>query len=156
VKFTDSTILAVMHANTNHNIYWLLDLPKTINGLDISLLHLIVGYYRLKKDGQRKFTTLLPETKDEFHLAIDYEQSFINFSNFKEEINIQLNNLQEWEGQSKNSTKNFVLADEDDPDYRYLEMKKESDNMFELTVQHPLSPLQAMAIAMTRFDAQLN
>lgn len=145
-----------MHANTNHNIYWLLDLPKTINGLDISLLHLIVGYYRLKKDGQRKFTTLLPETKDEFHLAIDYEQSFINFSNFKEEINIQLNNLQEWEGQSKNSTKNFVLADEDDPDYRYLEMKKESDNMFELTVQHPLSPLQAMAIAMTRFDAQLN
>jgi hypothetical protein len=49
-----------MHANTNHNIYWLLDLPKNINGLEISLLHLIVGYYRLKKDGQRKFTILLP------------------------------------------------------------------------------------------------
>lgn len=87
-----------MHANTNHNIYWLLDLPKSINGLDISLLHLIVGYYRLKKDAHRKFSTLLPETKDEFHLAIDYEQSFINFANFKEEINIQLNNLQNWEG----------------------------------------------------------
>jgi hypothetical protein len=35
-------------------------------------------------------------------------------------------------------------------------MSKKSDNMFELIIQHPLSPLQAMAIAMTRFDAQLN
>jgi len=45
------------------------------------------------------------------------------------------------------------LADPTNPNYRYLEMKKESDNAFELTIQHPLSPLQAMAIAMTRFDA---
>jgi len=35
-------------------------------------------------------------------------------------------------------------------------MKKQGDNMFELTIRHPLSPLQAMAIAMTRFDAELN
>jgi len=35
-------------------------------------------------------------------------------------------------------------------------MKKESDNVFDLVIQHPLSPLQAMAIAMTRFDVQLN
>jgi hypothetical protein len=34
-------------------------------------------------------------------------------------------------------------------------MKKLNDDVFELTIQHPFSPLQAMAIAMTRFDAQL-
>jgi predicted P-loop ATPase len=97
----------------------------------------------------------LPTINSEYQLAIDYEQSFINFSSFKEEIKVQLNNVQKWEHQINNSTKNFVLADEDDEEYRYLELKKESDNVFELTIQHPLSPLQAMAIAMTRFDAQL-
>lgn len=97
----------------------------------------------------------MPTINSEYQLAIDYEQSFINFSSFKEEIKVQLNNVQKWEHQINNSTKNFVLADEDDEEYRYLELKKESDNVFELTIQHPLSPLQAMAIAMTRFDAQL-
>lgn len=56
----------------------------------------------------------------EYQLAIDYDQSFINFSSFKEEIKTQLNNLQQWSNQSSNSTKNFVLADEDDQEYRYL------------------------------------
>jgi hypothetical protein len=32
-------------------------------------------------------------------------------------------------------------------------MKKVSDNMFEVEIQHPLSPFQAFAIALTRFDA---
>jgi len=64
VNFMDSSLLAVMHANINHNIYWLLDLPKKINGFDVSLLRLIIGYYRLKKDSQRKFSVLLPEMKD--------------------------------------------------------------------------------------------
>lgn len=64
VNFMDSSLLAVMHANINHNIYWLLDLPKKINGFDVSLLRLIIGYYRLKKDRQRKFSVLLPEMKD--------------------------------------------------------------------------------------------
>jgi hypothetical protein len=86
---------------------------------------------------------------------MDYELNNINFSNMKEEIKTEVSNLQRWDNQSYNSTKNCVLADEDDPDYRYLEMRKESDDVFELTVQHPLSPLQAMAIAMSRFDAQL-
>ena len=56
---------------------------------------------------------------------------------------------------NNNSTKNFALADQDEEDYKYLELTKESDNIFEMTIQHPLSPLQAMAIAMTRFDVQL-
>jgi hypothetical protein len=53
-----------MHANTNHNIYWLLDTPKKLNGFDISLIRLIIGYYRLKNDTQRKFSVLLPEMKN--------------------------------------------------------------------------------------------
>jgi hypothetical protein len=125
--------------------------------LDLSFVYLVLGYYKLKKNEfQRKFTVLLPPANSEYQLALEYEQNFLHFSNFKNEIKTQLNNLQTWNDQVFNSTKNFVLADEDDPDYRYLEMKKESDNVFELTIQHPLSPLQAMAIAMSRFDAQLN
>lgn len=67
----------------------------------------------------------------------------------------ELTNLLEWNGKSNNSSKNCVIADQDDPDYRFFELKKENDDVFRLTVQHPYSPLQAMAIAMTRFDAQL-
>jgi hypothetical protein len=149
-----------MHANVSHNIYWLLDLPKRLDNLDLSLIQLVVGYYKLRANEQhRRFTTLLPSMNTSYQLAIDYEQAFINFHNFKEEIKVQLGNLQAWEPtaprQKQTSSKDFVLADEDDPDYRYLELRKESDNVFELTIQHPLSPLQAMAIAMTRFDAQL-
>ncbi len=55
---------------------------------------------------------------------MDYELSNLNFSNIKEEIHTEVTNLTKWKNQSKNSTKNFVIADEDDPDYRYLEMKK--------------------------------
>lgn len=124
--------------------------------MDLSFIQLVVGYYRIKQSEQhRKFSVLLPTINSEYQLAIDFEQSFINFSNFKEEIKVQLSNLQKWSKQSNNSTKNFVLADEGDEEYRYLEMRKESDNVFELTIQHPLSPLQAMAVAMTRFDAEL-
>ena len=50
-----------------------------------------------------------------YQLAIDYEQNYINFSTFKEEVKIQLGNLQQWEDEKNNSSKNFVLADEDDP-----------------------------------------
>jgi hypothetical protein len=64
VNFMDSSLIAVMHANINHNIYWLLDLPKKLNGFDISVLRLIIGYYRLKKDSHRKFSVLLPKMKD--------------------------------------------------------------------------------------------
>lgn len=34
-------------------------------------------------------------------------------------------------------------------------MSKVSDHMFEVEIQHPLSPLQAFAISLTRFDAEL-
>jgi hypothetical protein len=61
--------------------------------------------------------------------------------------------VQDWKGNNGLSSKNFLIADDDG--YRYLEMKKESDNVFELIIQHPLSPIQAMAIALTRFDVQL-
>ena len=64
VNFMGSSLLAVMHANINHNMYWLLDLPKKLNGVDVSLLRLIICYYRLKKNSHRKFSVLLPEMKD--------------------------------------------------------------------------------------------
>lgn len=56
---------------------------------------------------------------------------------------------------NQSSSKNFVIADEDDEEYKYLEMRKESDDVFHLTIRYPFSPLQAMALAMTRFDVQL-
>jgi hypothetical protein len=48
VKFTDQNLLSILHANTNHNIYWLLDLPKRIGEFDLSYLQLVVGYYKMK------------------------------------------------------------------------------------------------------------
>jgi hypothetical protein len=111
-----------MHANANHNIYWVLDQPRKIGDVDLSLIYLVIGYYKVKSDEkQRKFTTLLPPTSNsEYQLAMDYELNSINFSNIKEEIHTDVTNLTKWKNQSNNSTKNFVLADEDDPDYRYL------------------------------------
>lgn len=122
-----------MHANVNHNIYWVLDQPRRIGGMDLSFIYLVIGYYKIKSEEkhQRKFTALLPPTnKSEYQLAMDYELNNINFGNIKEEIKTEVSNLQKWPNQSFNSTKNCVLADEDDPDYRYLEMKKDSDDVF--------------------------
>lgn len=147
-----------MHANVNHNIYWVLDRPRRIGDMDLSFVYLVVGYYKLKDEEkhQRKMSALLPPSQNsEYQLAMDYQLNNINFSNIKQDIKTQITNLPKWNNQSFNSTKNFVMADEDDPDYRYLEMKKQNDDVFELTIQHPLSPLQAMALAMTRFDVQL-
>lgn len=72
-----------MHANSNHNIYWLLDQPRKIGSTDFSYLYLVVGYYRLRKSlPQRKFTAVLPPTnnKQQYELALDYELGNINFS----------------------------------------------------------------------------
>ena len=57
-------------------------------------------------------------------------------------------------GQDVQSEKNFVLNDNDD-DYQFMKLAKQSENIFQMDIQHPLSPLHAMAIAMTRFDVQL-
>jgi hypothetical protein len=43
---------------------------------------------------------------------------------FAREVDTRIDNLTEWEGMTNNSTKNCVLADEDEPDYRYLELTK--------------------------------
>lgn len=113
VNFNDANLLSVMHANTNHNIYWLLDLPKKIGEIDLSLVHLVVGYYKLKNNqNHRKLTVLMPSVNSQYQLAIEYEQNFINFASFKEEIKFQIDNIQNWENMSNNSSKNFVLADE--------------------------------------------
>ena len=109
-----------MHANVNHNIYWLLHPPKKMKDMELSIVDMLVGYYRIKEGEHRKFSVLLPSMNTTYQLALDYDQNFINFSNFKEEIKVQLSNLQKWEDQSNNSTKNFVMADEEDEDYRYL------------------------------------
>lgn len=55
---------------------------------------------------------------------MDYELNNINFSNIKQDIKTEITNLQRWNNQNYNSSKNFVMADQDDPDYRYLQMKK--------------------------------
>ena len=82
---------------------------------------MVIGYSKLKDtEMQRKFTVLLPCMNTKYQLAMDYDQNFLNFSSFKEEIKVHLNNLQKWDNQIHNSTKNFVLADKEDPDYRYL------------------------------------
>lgn len=61
VKFSDQHLLSVMHANSTHNVYWMLDLPKRVGELDLSFVQLVVGYYRLKESTQhRKFSVLLP------------------------------------------------------------------------------------------------
>jgi hypothetical protein len=39
-----------MHANVNHNIYWVLDLPRRIGDMDLSLIYLVIGYYKLKSE----------------------------------------------------------------------------------------------------------
>ena len=52
------------------------------------------------------------------------------------------------------SEKNFELIDSED-DFCYLKMRKDSDNIFSIEIQHPLSPLQAFGIILTRFDAQI-
>jgi len=39
-----------MHANVNHNIYWLLDQPRRIGELDLSFIHLVLGYFKLRKN----------------------------------------------------------------------------------------------------------
>lgn len=156
LKFSEGNQLAIMHANTNHNIYWLLDRPRRLGELDLSLIYLVVGYYKLKGQEGRRFSTLLPPTcNSEYQLAMDYQLPSINFSSMKKEVNTELSNVLEWNGKTNTSSKNCVIADENDPDYRFFQLKKESDDVFRLTVQHPYSPLQAMAIAMTRFDAQL-
>ncbi len=70
-----------------------------------------------------------------------------------ENADLKLKNCQSQVKQS--STKNYLLFDKDDKDYQYLKMSKVSDHMFEVEIQHPLSPLQAFAISLTRFDAEL-
>lgn len=54
------------------------------------------------------------------------------------------------------SVKNFVLFDRDDSDYEYLRFEKESDHFFSLMIQHPLSPLEAFTVVLSRFDAELS
>ena len=155
VRWDDKNTLAIMHANANHNIYWLLDPPRRIGVTDFSYVLGVVGYYRIAKNlPQRKFTAILPPTnqQQQYELALDYDLSSINFNEIVEEMKTTVSNLQE---DHQSSSKNFALADDEDKEYKYLEMRKESENVFHLTIQHPLSPLQAMAIAMTRFDAQL-
>ena len=50
VKFTEPHLLSIMHANVHHTIYWLLDQPKRIGEFDLSIVELVIGYYRLKEN----------------------------------------------------------------------------------------------------------
>jgi hypothetical protein len=38
----------------------------------------------------------------------------------KKEVNTELSNVLEWNGKTNTSSKNCVIADENDPDYRFF------------------------------------
>ena len=61
-----------MHANVSHNIYWLLHPPKNIKGIELSIVEMLVGYYKLREDEQRKFSVLLPQMNKKYQLALDF------------------------------------------------------------------------------------
>lgn len=135
-------------------MYWLLDEPKRIQNQDLSLIYMAISYQKIEKSiSKRKFVAILPESSKKYQVGVSYEEPNLNFSLLQKQIKQQFKNVQDWKGNNGLSSKNFLIADDDG--YRYLEMKKESDNVFELIIQHPLSPIQAMAIALTRFDVQL-
>lgn len=53
------------------------------------------------------------------------------------------------------SIKRVCIIDKEDEEYEYISMDKISKDMFHVQIQHPLTPLQAFAFVLTRFDAQL-
>ena len=78
----------------------------------MSLLDLVIGYSKLKDtEAQRKFTVLLPSMDPSCRFIMSYEQNFVLFPKMKDDIPVHINNLQQWDNQLHNSTKNFVLAD---------------------------------------------
>ena len=72
LRFNDNTVLATMHANVSHNIYWLLHPPRNIKGINLSIVEMLVGYYKLREAEQRKFTVMLPQMNKKYHLALDF------------------------------------------------------------------------------------
>ena len=46
-----------------------------------------------------------------YRFIMAYDQNFLNINNLKDDVQVQINNLQQWDNQVHNSTKNFVLAD---------------------------------------------
>lgn len=58
-------------------------------------------------------------------------------------------------GDCLDSIKSVSIIDKEDEDYEYISLHKVSKDMFHLQIQHPLTPLQAFAFILTRFDAQL-
>lgn len=101
-----------MHANQSHNAFWMLRPPQKLDGMEMSLLDLVISYSRLKDtETQRKFTVFLPSMDPKYRFIMAYDQNFLNINNLKDDVQVQINNLQQWDNQVHNSTKNFVLAD---------------------------------------------
>jgi hypothetical protein len=48
IRFSEPNLLSIMHANVNHNVYWMLNLPKKIGEHELSIVDLVIGYYKLK------------------------------------------------------------------------------------------------------------
>lgn len=99
----------------------------------------------------------IPPSLKSYHIGLQFDTPQLNFDWFKKQISLQLTNKLKTKDYSfkKDSQKNFILVDEEDDDYLYLKVEKSSQNIFDVEIQHPLTPMQAMAIIMTRFDAQL-
>jgi hypothetical protein len=69
------------------------------------------------------------------------KSSFLNINEeVRKQISLKLKTKPESKRPKGQSTKNFILFDDED-DYEYLKLEKESDNMFDLYIQHPISPL---------------
>lgn len=147
-KYTESCQIATITANTVHNNYWVTT-PSSEEG-ECSVRGLIT-YEKLVKDKARKMNVQLIDRDDV--VGETKKMSFEGPSFLEDEGPLEL--ISQELTANQNSIKNFILVDEDDNEYEYLKMRKLSDNMFEMMIQHPLTPLQAFAIGLTRFDAEL-
>eukprot|EP00053_Salpingoeca_punica_P014935 m.136362 g.136362 ORF g.136362 m.136362 type:complete len:422 (+) comp16583_c0_seq1:72-1337(+) len=53
------------------------------------------------------------------------------------------------------SVKNFQIVHESDPDYIVMQFGRNEENVFSMDFMHPMSALQAFAIALSSFDGKL-
>ena len=89
-----------MHANVNHNLFWLLDKPKPIEDLELSFVYLVIGYHKMKGPTvSRKFSILLPPpTNSKYRYGINYDLQAVSYNKLKEDITTELSNLSDWKG----------------------------------------------------------
>lgn len=147
-KYRDGDIIGSIMANTVHNTYWIYKQETRNQEIEHDIKG-VVRFEKIVKNRDRPMVVdLYVDRIHEIKVATDKLTHQV-----QQKADLTLKNCPLTAKQS--STKNYILYDDEDKDYQYLKMKKVSDHMFEIQIQHPLSPLQAFAICLTRFDAEL-